>query len=138
MNLDRLKQRLMTDEGIKQFPYKDTVGKLTIGIGRNLDDVGISQSEALYLLGNDIQRVSGQLDTKMPWWKQLDDVRQEVLVNMAFNMGIAGLLTFKDTLKAIFERRFDDASELMLKSKWAGQVGHRAVVLAQMMETGHA
>lgn len=121
----------------RHYPYKDSVGKLTLGYGRNLDDNGISETEARYLLATDIQLVIKQLHDKFPWFGALDDVRQEVLLNMAFNMGIKTLLEFKNTLKCVAEGDFLRASQNMLASKWATQVGHRAVELAMMMETGN-
>ncbi len=133
---EKLRLELVRDEGLKLQPYKDTVGKLTIGIGRNLSDKGISEEEAYHLLENDIDEVLASLDKKLPWWRELDSVRQRVLANMAFNMGIATLLTFKQTLKAIKEKRWVDAADGMAQSKWANQVGKRAARLIRMMETG--
>lgn len=140
MTIDRekMKAELTLDEGEKLFPYKCTAGKLTIGIGRNLVDRGITKKEAQFLLDNDITLCIEQLDANLNWWQNLDPVRQRVLVNMCFNLGIKGLMGFTNTLRAVREGRYDDAAEGMLKSKWAGQVGKRAVRLAQMMETGHS
>jgi len=132
-NLESVKLQLLNDEGMRLFPYTDTVGKLTIGVGRNIEDVGISKNEAMVLLENDLKKVIGQLNDKIPWWTRLDSVRQEVLINMAFNLGINGLLGFKNTLTAIAEGRYKDASKGMLDSKWAKQVGKRAERLALMM-----
>lgn len=137
MNRDRLIKQLTIDEGKRNKPYKDTVGKITIGIGRNLDDVGVSDIEARYLLDNDIDRVVRGLDLHLPWWRKLDDVRQEVLVNMAFNMGLASLLGFQNTLAAVRDGRYDDAAEGMRNSLWFQQVGDRARRLIAMMRTGN-
>lgn len=131
-----LKIELTRDEGLRLKPYRDTVGKLTIGIGRNLDDVGISQDEAMHLLDNDIARTTAALDKAIPWWRSLNDVRQRVVVNMAFNLGVAGLLGFKNTLAAMKAGRYADAAWGMLASKWATQVGERAKRLAAMMAKG--
>lgn len=136
MNIDTMRTELMLDEGVKLKPYRDTVGKLTIGVGRNLDDVGISQGEAARLLDGDIQRTAGALDTALPWWRNLDEVRQRVLLNMAFNMGVAGLLGFKNTLAALQAGKYEAAAAGMLASKWAQQVGQRAQRLANMMQKG--
>lgn len=133
MNTEDLKADLIRDEGRKLKPYRDTVGKLTIGVGRNLDDVGINSDEANYLLNNDIARTCAALDAALPWWRNLSDTRQQVIANMAFNMGIATLLQFKNTLAAVQAGRYEDAAEEMLASKWAGQVGGRAKRLANMM-----
>lgn len=126
----------MRDEGVRLKPYRDTVGKLTIGTGRNLDDVGISIDENDYLLMNDISRVERELDQYLPWWRGLDAVRQRVLANMCFNLGIAGLLGFKQTLQFIQSGQYEAAASAMLASKWASQVKQRAVRLADMMRVG--
>lgn len=131
-----LKQQLIVDEGIRLKPYKDTVGKLTIGVGRNLDDKGISFNEAMDLLENDIQDCYHRLETELLWFKDLDYVRQIVLANMAFNMGIKGLFGFKLTLKLIELKNYKQAAKEMLNSKWSHQVGLRALKLSKMMETG--
>lgn len=136
MNIENLTAELIVDEAMKLKPYHCTAGKLTIGVGRNLDDVGISPDEARYLLKNDIQRVCGELDAALPWWGKLSERRQRVLANMAFNLGIKGLLGFKNTLAAMQQGRYEDAANGMLASLWAKQVGNRAVRLAKMMREG--
>jgi lysozyme len=132
----RLQAQLMRHEGLRLKPYLDTVGKMTIGYGRNLDDVGITRDEASYMLNGDIDRTVKALLTHLPWMLDLDTVRQAVLCNMAFNLGVTGLLTFQRTLKAIQQDRFEDAAAHMLESKWAEQVGQRAVELAEQMRSG--
>jgi lysozyme len=132
----KLAAELFRDEDCKLKPYRDPVGKLTIGIGRNLDDVGISREEAEHLLHNDIAEVILDLDRALPWWRSLDEVRQRVLANMAFNMGIVKLGTFKNTLRFIQAGRYLEAAQAMLDSKWARQVGPRAERLAVMMRDG--
>lgn len=134
MNLERLKSDLVRHEGLRLKPYLDTVGKLTIGVGRNLTDNGISSEEAIYLLDNDIAerladpRLHGILEGH-------DDVRQEVLINMSF-MGVEKLLGFKKMLIALRDRDYDEAANQMLDSRWARQVKGRAVELAKRMKTG--
>lgn len=136
MNRLALKARLIRDEGLRLKPYKDTVGKLTIGVGRNLDDRGISVDEARILLDHDIDDHENELRAKWPHYDKLDDVRQEVLLNMAFNLGVPGLLKFVNTLAAVVAGDFDAAAYGMLHSKWASQVGKRASRLAEEMRTG--
>lgn len=136
MNLDAMRSELIRDEAMKLKPYRDSVGKLTIGVGRNLDDVGISQVEAAQMLDSDIRRTADALDKALPWWRGLDEVRQRVLLNMAFNMGVAGMLGFKHTLAAVQTGKYADAAAEMLDSKWAQQVGSRAQRLADMMIKG--
>ena len=136
MNIDKLSAQLSIDEDKRAKPYKDTVGKLTIGIGRNLDDVGLSPDEIQYLLGNDIARVKAELDGAMPWWSQMTDARQNVLANMCFNMGLPRLSGFVNTLAAMQTGKYGAAADGMLASKWAAQVGDRAKRLAATMRTG--
>lgn len=134
--IDELIAQLRRDEGVRLMPYKDSVGLLTIGVGRCLDRVGISNVEADFLMKNDINRTMADLDKSLPWWVTLDEPRRGALVNMAFNLGVAGLMGFKNTLALIQQGRYADAAENMLLSKWATQVGPRAQRLAQQMRTG--
>ena len=127
---------LERDEGFRAKPYKCTAGFNTVGIGRNLDARGITREEALFLAKNDVELCKAQLDKHLPWWRMLDEVRQRVLINMAFNLGINGLLGFKNTLAAVKAKNWQAASQGMLGSKWADQVGARAQRLAKMMRTG--
>jgi lysozyme len=133
-DLTKLAAELTRDEGKRNKPYKDTVGKLTIGIGRNLDDRGLSDGEISVLLSNDIIICEADLDKNMPWWRQMSDVRQRVLMNMCFNLGISKLLGFKNTLAAMREGRYTDAAKGMANSLWYKQVGDRAKRLCFMME----
>ena len=128
--------QLKAHEGERLFPYRCTSGKLTIGIGRNLDDKGITPKESEYLLANDILYHSQLLFAKAPWILELNEVRQRVLVDMAFNLGVEGLLRFKKTLEQVRLRNYKKASEMMLQSLWAKQVGQRSRILSIMMETG--
>lgn len=133
----RLTAQLTRHEGLRLKPYRDTVGKLTVGIGRNLDDVGIFAHEATYLLSGDIDRAIRGLTARYPeWFPALDPVRQSVLVNMAFNMGLTTLASFRRTLDCVARGQYGEASDAMLQSKWAEQVGQRAVELAAQMRTG--
>jgi len=136
--VELVKKMLITDEGLRLKPYRDTVGKLTIGVGRNLDDVGISKEEALYLLENDIQRAIREASEIFgsTVWLSLDEVRQAVIIDMLFNLGKPRFLTFKKFIQAVKEKDFKKASYEMLNSKWAKQVGKRAERLAYMMGTG--
>lgn len=131
-----LKARLRVSEGWRPRMYYDTVGVPTIGYGHSLLNP-ISPRAGEVILEDDIQTVAiGPLDKHLPWWRALDGVRQVVLAEMAFNLGIVGLLGFTNTLRAVQERRWADAARGMLASKWARQVKGRAVELAAMMETG--
>jgi lysozyme len=136
MEVTNILEQLKRDEGLRLKPYKDSVGKTTIGIGRNLDDVGISEDEALILLHNDLGKVAGELRAALPWAENLGPVRGSVLGNMAFNMGIGGLLQFHKFLTALRLGNYEQAATEMLDSKWAKQVGPRAERLAQQLRTG--
>lgn len=136
MNYTALKDQLIAHEGLRLKPYADTVGKLTIGVGRNLDDAGISTHEAMILLEHDIEAVEHDLDQRLPWWRGLTEARQLVLADMCFNLGIARLQGFRNTLAAIQAGDYESAADGMLASKWAEQVGKRAHRLAKMMRDG--
>ena len=135
MNRQLLRSQLERHEGLRLKPYLDTVGKLTVGYGRNLEDVGISRDEADFMLDNDIDQVERQLET-VDEYRDLDPIRQTVIGNMAFNLGFAGLMGFKNMWAAIGRRDWDRAADEMLNSKWARQVGVRAVELSEIMRTG--
>lgn len=128
-----IEEQLERDEGYRQFAYKDSVGVLTVGIGRNLEHVGISKEEAIALLRNDVARAIVSLRRAFPWFDSLSQPHQGALVNMTFNMGIDGLSAFRLMLQAIERGDYDSAAKEMLDSKWAKQVGLRAERLAQQM-----
>jgi len=136
MNSLRLAQQLVRDEGLRLKPYRCSAGRLTIGVGRNLDDRGITEAEALVLLDNDIKAFWGQLAVDLPWVAQAPEPVQEALVNMAFNLGVGGLMQFKTTLGHAQAGRYDEAAASMLASKWARQVGARARRLAAQVRGG--
>lgn len=136
MNRDALAQQLMADEGVVLKPYRCTAGKLTIGIGRNIEDNGISKEEALYLLANDIARVEAQLDARFPWWRKMSENRQMAFANFAFNVGIGTVLTFKVTLGHMEAGRYDKAASALEDSRWYMQVGNRAKRVVELMRKG--
>lgn len=135
MDNDILIKNLIADERLRLKPYTDTVGKLTICVGRNLDDEGITTEGALYLLNNDIQRIEKEL-MPLPNFSQLSGPRQRVIMEMAFNIGFQSVMNFKDMWKAIQAYDWDGAANAMLNSLWAKEVGQRAVRLATSMRTG--
>ena len=135
--MSELVDMLKKHEGVRLFPYRDTVGKLTIGIGRNLDDSGISMDEAELLLTNDIHHFQGGLRRTYPWFNLLLAARQDAVTDLAFNVGITGFSKFEATIAAIKRADYAGASRHMLASKWAAQVGSRATDLATMLETGN-
>lgn len=135
---------LRRDEGVEYMPYIDTVGVLTVGVGHNLKAVPLPKSwtypltddQVDMLLAADLVEVFVQLDNKLPWWSKLDYERQRVIVNMAFNLGINGLLGFKNTLAAVEQGRYSAAGAGMMASLWSRQVGDRAKRLSEMMING--
>jgi lysozyme len=132
---ERLKLQLMRHEGVELKPYTDTVGKVTIGIGRNLTDKGITHDEAMFLLESDVDECVADCQT-FPWFAGLSPVRQRVILDMRFNLGPSRLRGFHNTLAAVGRGDYEKAAKGMLASKWASQVKGRAVRLAEMMRTG--
>ncbi len=133
-----LKQQLRFDEGSRLESYTDPTGHLTIGVGHNIEAHGVRISEAIEdeLLDEDMARVVTELDAALPWLRDLDEPRQRVLYNMAFNMGTKGLLKFVRTLRAIEQGNYDEAANYMGQSLWAAQVKGRAERLIDTMRTG--
>lgn len=138
--IEQLTAQLRRDEGVRPAAYQDHLGYWTIGVGRLIDarkpGAGLLPDEIDYLLRNDIGDRVRALGAVLPWFKRLDDARQAVLVNMAFQMGTAGLLGFATTLDLVSKSRYAEASAQMLKSKWAQQTPERAKRLAEQMKTG--
>lgn len=134
-----LEQQLRADEGEVLHAYQDSMGFLTIGVGRLIDKRkggGITEEEAAYLLKNDIERKTAEVRARLPWFAKLDPARQGVLVNMAFQMGVGGLMAFKNTLALIERGAYALAADNMLKSAWATQTPARAQRLARQLRTG--
>jgi lysozyme len=132
---DQLRAMLIRQEGLKLKPYRDSVGKLTIGVGHNLEDAGISEAAAYVILDEDIA-VAASEAAKLPVFAGLDPVRQDVLIDMIFNMGLPRLRGFVNMLGALADNNWDEAAKQMLDSRWATQVGSRANELAQMIKSG--
>lgn len=124
---------LVKHEGLRLKPYRCPAGKLTIGVGRNIEDNGISEGEAYFMLLNDAQRVMREADESFSWFSGLSPARQMVVMDMIFNMGLSGFSQFKRTIQYIRGADYEQAAAEMLDSKWAGQVGSRALRLADMM-----
>ena len=156
-NRSNFLDKLIDHEGMVLTVYKDSLGIDTIGIGRNLKDRGISREEldyldipnmevvyehgiseadARYLALNDIAIVENELCRVHTCVENLDSVRQLVLMDMAFNMGVPRLCKFKLMWNAIHEENFETASREMLDSRWARQVGRRAKILSDAMASG--
>jgi lysozyme len=135
MDKEKLIEQLQRHEGLMLKPYKCSAGKLSIGYGRNLEANGISKSEACMLLSNDVHKCIKQCE-ELFCWDNLNDVRQNVLVNMCFNLGIYGLKRFKKFLGALDRKDYVVASVEMLDSLWSKQVGKRAMELSDQIRLG--
>jgi len=135
--MTKLTEQLTRHEGLRLKPYVDTVGKLTIGWGRNLDDVGITRDEALMLLENDVKIARNELLSAFPAFNSLQDARLDCLINMVFNMGISRFKGFKLMIAALGSHEYNEAAVQMLDSKWARQVGKRATELSVQMRLGY-
>lgn len=133
---DTLMQELVRDEAVRLKPYRCTAGKLTIGVGRNIDDRGITNAEAMYLLNNDIAICESELTAVLPNWRELSDTRQRVMLNMVFNLGRDRLSKFTKFIGCMKLGDFEGAAKEMMDSAWATQVGQRAVRLRDMMLRG--
>lgn len=133
---DIVKGQLRVDEGWRNKPYRDTVGKLTVGCGRNLDDVGLRDDEIAYLLENDIRVAENDARTLFVDFEYLSDNRKAVLINMALNLGKTRLSGFQRVISAVGQGDWTGAAKEMLQSRWAAQVGQRAQRLANMMREG--
>lgn len=137
MNLEKI---LIKHERLKNHVYFDTLGVATIGVGRNITSSGpgLSDDECLYLLRNDITRCRNEIDRfKFKWYTELDQVRKDVIVELVFNLGLAGFLNFKNTIRFIEQKNFEEAAKNLLKSKWAVQVKEkRSKNIAHRLRTG--
>lgn len=136
MNLELMKAQLERHEDRRKKPYKCTSGKITIGVGRNLDDMGLTDGEIDMLLEHDIARCMSELDDNFPWWRSMSEARQRALLDMNFNLGIGRLKKFKKALAAMQVGDYHRAADEMKDSNWYNQVGQRAVTLCSMMRTG--
>ena len=135
-DMEKMIDELVDHEGLELYPYEDSLGITTIGVGRNLEERGISEDEAFYLLGNDIEIIWDELIEKHPIVEDLDDQRQMIMLNMAFNMGVPRLGKFKKMWAAIESGDMEEASKQALDSRWANQVGRRADELAERLISG--
>jgi lysozyme len=136
MDYEKLMTSLIKHEGFRGTAYTDTVGKQTIGYGRNLTDNPLTEEEGKYLMFSILHESCHRAKKLVANWETLNDVRQNVLIEMVYNIGWVGVFGFKQMRGAIEANNFVSARLHMLNSKWATQVGQRARTLADMMETG--
>jgi len=135
MDKQRLFKQLRFHEGVEKFPYKCTAGYLTIGVGRNIEERGLLDDEIDFLLDNDIEVVMNEVAVTFDWFFDLSEIRQRVVADMIFNLGLPRFKQFKNMIAALEAGDWTEASNQMMDSKWAQQVGLRASRLAEMMET---
>jgi len=139
-DLDLLRKSIKTNEGFRSYAYRDSLGLLTIGYGRLCDPSrpgsGLTETEAEYLLNNDIAKVVANLTKALPWITSLSDARQRVLYEMAFQLGVTGVTAFRQALKAMQAGDWQTAHDQMLDSRWAKQTPTRAQTLANQMLKG--
>lgn len=128
-----LRDDLIRDEDVRTFPYKDTLNVLTIGVGRNLTDVGITHDEAIMMLDNDIRRVEDELDKELSWWRSQPQKVQRGLANMCFQLGLSGLKTFHMALGFLNKNDYAAAREAFSESLWAKQTPERAKRVIELM-----
>ena len=136
---DKLIAMLKRHEGVESHAYHCSENKVTIGVGRNVDKaggLGLSDHEVDYLHQNDIDRVSGELDSEYEWFAGLDEVRQDAMIDISFNLGQTRLRAFKKALAAMSEGDWGEAAAQFMDSRWSGQVGNRAKELTEMIRTG--
>lgn len=131
--IDELIRDLKRHEGYRKRLYKDSVGKLTIGVGHNIEDNGLDDPAIEIQLKIDINRALEDCEMLFPNFYSISENRQRVLANMAFNLGYDRLKSFKKLAQAVYNEDFNIAADEMLDSKWAGQVGTRAIELAELM-----
>lgn len=138
--MSSLVRQLRGDEGVRRQAYRDHLGFLTIGVGRLIDPrkpgSGLRPAEIDYLLANDIEDRVRELTARLPWFVDLDEARQGVLLNMSFQLGVDGLLGFTTTLGHVARGEYPEAANQMLKSLWARQTPARAQRLARQMRDG--
>jgi lysozyme len=131
--MSQLKRTLIRLEGLELKPYRCTEGYLTIGVGRNLESVGLSKDEAMYLLEADIMRATTGAMKAIPGFLVMNSARQDVLIMMIFQLGMSGFLKFRRMIAAILKADYNQAAVEMLDSQWAKQTPARAKELAEMM-----
>jgi len=136
MDRQRLFKQLRLHEGVEKFPYRCTAGYLTIGVGRNIEERGLLDDEIDFILDNDIEVVMNEVSVTFDWFFDLSEVRQRVVADMIFNIGMPRFKQFKKMIAALEEGDWSEAANQMMDSKWAKQVGKRAERLRDMMETG--
>ena len=137
--MGQLVDTLKRHEGVKAFAYQCTADKTTIGVGRCIDEdggIGLSDDEIEYLLMNDIERCDAELRAAYDWYENLKKPRRDAMINMCFNLGLTRLRGFVKALEAMSREQYDVAADEFMDSKWAQQVGTRAIRVTEMIRDG--
>lgn len=136
--MSQLIDMIKRHEGVKSHVYKCTQGFETIGVGRNISEsgLGLSPDEIDYLLTNDIQRVKEELEDTYYWFSGLNEARRDAMIDICFNLGLTRLRGFVKALEAMSREQFDLAADEFMDSKWAEQVGMRALRVTEMIRDG--
>ena len=129
------KELIKLHEGLRLKPYRCTADKLTIGFGRNIEDMGITPQEACILLATDVKRCIADMES-FEFWPQLNSARKAALLDMRYNLGATRFRKFKKMIKALNRGDFAAAASEMRDSQWFNQVGGRAMTLSQMIRAG--
>jgi len=132
-------EMLRKHEGVETHAYVDSVGKITLGVGRNIDKnggIGLSTDEIDYLLANDVERVEAELLAAFNWYKMLGDARKDAIMDMCFNMGLPRFKKFKKALAGMAKGDYKTAAIEFLDSRWANQVGQRAITVTDIIRSG--
>ena len=136
--MKKLREMIKRHEGVETHAYKCSQNKTTIGVGRNIDPdggIGLSEAEIDYLLNNDINRCIGEL-SGFVWFPDLSEARQNAIIDMVFNLGITRFKGFKNAIAAMSKSDFDTAADEFYDSRWAKQVGNRAIEICEMIRKG--
>lgn len=133
--MNSVEELIKLHEGRRLMPYVDSVGKITVGYGRNLTDRGISDSEAEILFQHDLDMTKLYCQS-YPWFGSLNDVRQGVILDMVFNMGPNRFREFVQMIAALERSDYEDAARQMGNSLWAREVGNRSIIDAGLLKSG--
>ena len=137
--MGQLVDTLKRHEGVRSHAYKCSENMITVGVGRNLDEnggIGLSDDEIEYLLMNDIERCDAELRAAYDWYENLKKPRRDAMINMCFNLGLTRLRGFVKALEAMSREQYDVAADEFMDSRWAEQVGERAVEVTELIRSG--
>ena len=137
--MGQLVDTLKRHEGVRSHAYKCSENMITVGVGRNLDEnggIGLSDDEIEYLLMNDIERCDAELRAAYDWYENLKKPRRDAMINMCFNLGLTRLRGFVKALEAMSREQYDVAADEFMDSRWADQVGDRAVEVTELIRSG--